>query len=61
VVLGTACQLQQAELWAAWLYVVIGLGMAVLRWPAARRWRAAWLLTGAMLGWGLTGVRAVVY
>ena len=61
VVLGTACQLQQAELWAGWLYVVVGLGAAVLRWPSARRRRAAWLLAGALLGWGLTGVRAVAY
>jgi len=30
VVLGTACQLQQAELWAAWLYVLIGLGIVAL-------------------------------
>ena len=61
VVLGTACQLQQAELWAAWLYVLIGLGIVALGWPPARRRRAAWLLAGAMLGWGLTGVRAVAY
>ena len=40
---------------------VTGLGIVALGWPPARRRRAAWLLAGAMLGWGLIGVRAVAY
>ena len=61
VLLGTASQLQQADLWAAWLYAAVGMGAAILRWPTARRRRAAWLLAGALLGWGLSGVRAAAY
>lgn len=61
VVLGTACQLQQVELWAAWAYAACGLGAGCLAVPGARRHRLLWLMAGALLGWGLTGARAVAY
>lgn len=61
VVLGTACQLQQVELWAAWAYVACGLSAGCLAVPGARRHRLLWLMAGALLGWGLTGARAVAY
>ena len=61
VVLGTACQLQQVELWPAWAYGAWCLGVLALAFPGPRQHRMVWLLAGALAGWGLTGGRAVWY
>ena len=55
-VTGVALQLQQAQLWPAWVYGLIGLSGAVLQW--AVRWPVLrWLAAGA-LGWALAGLQA---
>ncbi|WP_288251600.1 ComEC/Rec2 family competence protein [uncultured Hydrogenophaga sp.] len=55
VVLGCALQLQQSGLWTWWGYAAMVLGgLAALAW----RQRLAWLLAGAALAFGVTGLRA---
>ncbi len=65
--LGTAVQLQQQRLDAAWVYGVAGCTGALLAWRAWRRGAAGmrrtavlWL-AGALLAWGSCGMRAVGY
>ena len=74
-VLGAAWQLQQAALWPLWTYMLFVLLAPVLYAQAApekiaKRMRQAAasgvaaalvLLAGMALGWGVTGVRAVVF
>ncbi len=69
VVLGTALQLQQPLLWPLAVYLALGLPavLACWVWVALGRGRPlTWpwllcLLAGAVLAFGLTGVRAVLY
>lgn len=55
-VLGTALQLQQAALWAASAYALIGLAGAL---ALGLRWRLACLFAGAALALAATGGRAL--
>lgn len=66
-VLGTAWQLQQSELWSAWVYVALGL-LAPVAYALVAPKRIALvfatavvLLTGMALGFGTTGLRAVAF
>jgi len=71
LVLGTACQLQQASLsslvvYGLWLLAALGLGgLAVAgRWRKGLRHRLQhllWLSAGLALGLGLTGLRALAF
>lgn len=61
-VAGCAAQLQQAQLWPVWAYV-LSLLCALALTSAASRCRGAsmyggWLLVGAAMAWGSTGWRA---
>ena len=65
--LGTAVQLQQQRLDAAWVYGVAGCTGVLLTWLAWRRGAAGmrrtavFWLAGALLAWGSCGARAVMY
>ncbi|GHC80640.1 DNA internalization-related competence protein ComEC/Rec2 [Pseudorhodoferax aquiterrae] len=64
-VLGTAAQLQQPALWAAWPYASLGLLGCALAWFGWRhRWPAARLLAAlgvAALAFGAVGLRALAF
>ena len=55
-VTGVALQLQQAQLWPAWVYGVLGLSGAVLLW--ALRWYVLRWLAAGVLGGALAGLQA---
>ena len=65
--LGTAAQLQQQRLDAAWVYGVAACTGLLLAWLAWRRGAAGlrravvFWLAGALLAWGSCGARALVY
>lgn len=65
LVAGTALQLQQAQLWVAWVYACIVCAAAVVAlvvwWRPSWRKAAVFLLLGVALAWGLTGWRASVF
>jgi competence protein ComEC len=58
IVAGTALQLQQAQLWAPWVYVCIAAVGAVC---ASRRKPVLALIAGCLLAYSLTGLRAIEF